>query len=193
MTTFQEGMPHMKGDWVNNLSQLIGFFPHQMSNLGPVTVWAAGRQWLDEQTFLWRLFSRSVQLLLLSIIVSCNMQSLHCLKSQLPSKVQYKTGNFAVIAYFDTREMFARMNAARKQMALWLTGKSCEWRDRCVQKRQKDSSALSANESPIEWYSFFFFLLLNPSLIQFMEQEDGCVLGVHVASVVKQCWSLWVV
>lgn len=38
--------------------------------------------------------------------------------AQLPSKVQYKTGNFAVIAYFDTREMFARMNAARKQTAL---------------------------------------------------------------------------
>lgn len=85
MTTFQEGMPHMKGDWVNNLSQLIGFFPYQMSNLGPVIVWAAGRQGLDEQTFLWRLFRRSLQLLLLSIIISCNMQSLHCLKSQPPS------------------------------------------------------------------------------------------------------------
>lgn len=136
-----------------------------MSNLGPVIVWAAGRQWLDEQTFLWRLFRRSVQLLLLSIIISCNMQSLHCLKSQLASKVQYKTGNLAVIAYFDTREMFARVNAARKQMALWLTGKSCEWPDRCVQKRQKDSSALSANESPIEWIFFFSFVKSKPDSV----------------------------
>lgn len=128
------------------------------------------------------------------------MQSLHCLKSQPPSCLPKSNIKLATSqsSHISTNVcIHSCMNAARKRMALWLTGNSCEWPDRCVQKRRKDSSALRGNESPIESNSLFFKKKFKPDSIHVtggrLRARVPRGLGGEAALDVKQRWSLWVV